>query len=82
MDTDPKKHEQLSRFVKNENVEKDSKQKSANKKGFDDGLEQKEAKVKNPIYKDKKVYGYMFVYDVTKYETLEKVKELRSLVRI
>lgn len=71
---DDKKHEILAKILRNENPQ-DTKAKGAakDKKQYDDGLDQKDSKNKNPIYKDKKIYGFMFIYDVTQYESLAKV---------
>lgn len=73
--SDDKKHEILAKILRNENPQ-DTKTKGAkDKKQYDEGLDQKDSKNKNPIYKDKKIYGFMFIYDVTQYETLAKVLE-------
>jgi len=80
---DDKKHEILAKILRNENPQ-DTKAKGGakDKKGYDDGLDQKDSKNKNPIYKDKKIYGFMFIYDVTQYESLAKVyRKLNFLIR-
>jgi len=40
----------------------------------------KQSKEKNRYYKDKEIYGFMFVYDVTNEESLDKITEFIEFI--